>query len=149
MTYEFLVLHALENLSSATPDQITKWLQRFFCFSDGKCTRVALKRLRDKGLAVKDESGFFSITSQGRQFYESKKNEIFNGELSLTEQRILNLLYDELERWEQTGVYDLKELAKALNLSFKKCFIACVKLACKKKIYMDKFRKHYWIRLRR
>jgi DNA-binding PadR family transcriptional regulator len=150
MPYEFLVLHALENVGSATPQQITEWLGKFFFWRTipkGNHTRVALKRLVDKGLVAKDGTGYFSITEQGKQYYTSKRNKIVNGPLSPSEKRILDLLNQEKIRWGMVSHYSLEEVCKKLKMSPKQCYLACQKLALKEKIFLYYFRRKSYVEL--
>jgi repressor of nif and glnA expression len=88
MVYEFLILHTLKNNESATPEQITKLLKSDgYWFADGNNTRVTLKRLKDKGLVMRNDSGSFSITSDGVQYYKNLSEQIL-GEPSPIEKQI-------------------------------------------------------------
>ena len=147
MTYEFLVLHALENVGSATPQQITEWLGKFFFWRTipkGNHTRVALKRLVDKSLVAKDGTGYFSITEQGKQYYMSKRNKIFNGPLSPSEKRILDFLSREKTRQR---IHHLEDVCEELKMSPRQCYLACQKLALKEKIFLYYFRRKSYVEL--
>jgi hypothetical protein len=164
MSYEFLVLHALQNKlvrhrdnkwdaelvtkDSATPEEITEWLwDNFYCFVDGNHTRVALKRLRDKGFVTRDANGSFSITSLGEKYYDENRDRVFNSPLTPPEQQIFNFLCEQAN--ELNGVYRFKvrEVAEALNMPFKRCLSACLSLNCKNKAALLKIKGEYWVRL--
>jgi DNA-binding PadR family transcriptional regulator len=136
MTYEFLVLHALKKNESATPEQITKWLKAgFYWFADGNNTRVTLKRLKDKGLVVRNDNGTFSITSKGLEHYENLNMKIL-GELSPTEKILFEFLQTETKGYEEFVAFPLEGVAKKLNIPFKKCLDAGMRLACKGKVLL-------------
>jgi hypothetical protein len=164
MSYEFLVLHALQNKlfrhrdnkwdaelvtkDSGTPEEITEWLWvNFYCFVDGNRTRVALNRLLSKGYVTRNEDGTYSITTKGEQYYEENKDKIFHNPLTPTEQQIFNHLCE--EAIELNGVYrsKVREVAEALNMPFKRCLSACLSLNCKNKAALLKIKGEYWVRL--
>jgi hypothetical protein len=164
MSYEFLVLHALQNKlvrhkdnkwdaelvtkDSGTPEEITEWLwDNFNFFVDGNHTRVALNRLLSKGYVTRNEDGTYSITTEGEQYYEENKNKIFHSPLTPPEQQIFNLLCEQAN--ELNGVYRFKvsEVAEALNMPFKRCLSACLSLNCKNKAALLKIKGEYWVRL--
>jgi len=144
--YSFLVLHALkkkliarkawsdefETVDAASPEQITKWLRgNWLCFVNGNHTRVALKRLKDKGYVARDTNGLFSITKEGEQYYESVKEKVFN-ELSPTEAQIMEYLYEKTKEWGHCRV-QLGAIASELKIPFRQCLNSCIALALKLK----------------
>jgi len=135
MSYEFLVLHALKNNESATPEQITKWLKTdMYWFVNGNGVRVTLKRLKDKGL-VRNDNGSFSITTEGVQYYENLSKSIL-GELSPTEKILFEFLQIETKGYNEFVAFPLESIAKKLNIPFKKCLDAAMRLACKRKVLL-------------
>jgi len=147
MTYEFLVLHALKKNESATPEQITKWLKAdLYWFADGNNTRVTLKRLKDKGLVVRNDNGTFSITSKGLEHHENLNKSILE-ELSPTEKQIFEFL--QIENKNGFTAYPLKRIAKELGIPYKKCLNAAMRLACKRKVLLgfEQRGKSYFISL--
>jgi hypothetical protein len=163
MLYEFLVLHALkmklaarkdawsnefETTDAASPEQITKWLwNNWFFFVDGNHTRVALKRLRDKGFVARDANGLFFITSLGEKYYEENKDRIFNSPLTHTEKCVFDFLCRQAVEWGQVYRFKVKEVAEILNMPYKKCLSTCLSLHCKNKVALFKIRGEYWVRL--
>jgi DNA-binding PadR family transcriptional regulator len=136
MSYEFLVLHALKNNESATPEQITKLLKTdMYWFVDGNGVRVTLKRLKDKGLVVRSENGSFSITSDGVQYYKNLSKSIL-GELSPTEKILFEFLQTETKGYNEFVAFPLESIAKKLNIPFKTCLNAGMRLACKRKVLL-------------
>jgi DNA-binding PadR family transcriptional regulator len=137
MSYEFLVLHVLKNNESATtPEQITKLLKAdMYWFVNGNSVRVTLKRLKDKGLVVRSENGSFSITSDGVQYYENLSKSIL-GELSPIEKILFEFLQTETKGYEEFVAFPLESIAKKLNIPFKKCLDAAMRLACKRKVLL-------------
>jgi predicted transcriptional regulator len=136
MSYEFLVLHALKNNESATPEQITKWLKAdWYWFVDGNGVRVTLKRLKDKGLVMRNDNGTFSITSDGVQYYENLSKSIL-GELSPTEKVLFEFLQTETKGYEEFVAFPLESIAKKLNIPYRKCLDTAMRLACKRKVLL-------------
>jgi DNA-binding PadR family transcriptional regulator len=136
MVYEFLILHTLKNESATTPEQITKLLKAdWYWFVDGNGVRVTLKRLKDKGLVVRNDNGTFTITTKGLEHYENLNMQIL-GQLSPTEKQIFELLQTETKGYEEFVAFPLEGIAKKLNISFKKCLDAAMRLACKRKVLL-------------
>jgi predicted transcriptional regulator len=136
LSYEFLILHALKKNESATPEQITKWLKAdLYWFVDGNGVRVTLKRLKDKGLVVRNDNGTFSITSKGLEHYENLNMKILE-ELSPTEKILFEFLQTETKGYEEFVAFPLEGVAKKLNIPFKKCLDAAMRLACKGKVLL-------------
>jgi DNA-binding PadR family transcriptional regulator len=131
--------------SASSPEEIKNWLKHGYWFVNGNNIRVALKRLRDKGLIERGESGF-SITDKGMEYYESVKERILNGEMSPSEKQILEFLYAKELEWGHL-VYPLQRLAEYLNMPLRRCLDACMRLACKEKIMLLLRRKEYWVSL--
>jgi hypothetical protein len=152
--YGFLVLHALkkklavrknflteefETTDAATPEQITEWLwNNFYFFVNGNHTRVALKRLKDKGYVARDTNGLFSITGKGQEYYESMKEKVFN-ELSPIETRIMEYLYEKTKEWGHCRI-QLDAIASELKIPFRTCLNSCIALTLKLKtdVFYDK-----------
>jgi predicted transcriptional regulator len=140
MVYEYLVLHVLKNNESATAEQITKWLKAdWYKFANGNKTRVALKRLRDRGLVVRNDNGTFSITSKGLEHYENLNMKIL-GELSPTEKQLFEFL--QIENKDGFAPYPLKRIARELGIPYKRCLNATMRLACKRKALLWFKRKY-------
>jgi hypothetical protein len=130
--------------SASSPEEIKNWLRRGFWFVGGNNIRVALKRLVDKGFVERGENDF-SITGKGMEYYESVKELVFNGEMSPSERQILEFLYAKELEWGHL-IYPLERLVTYLNMPFRRCLNACMKLACKRKILLYR-RKGYWVSL--
>jgi predicted transcriptional regulator len=141
MVYEFLILHTLKNNESAiTPEQITKLLKGdLYWFVAGNGVRVTLKRLKDKGLIVRNDNGTFAITTKGLEHYENLSKLILE-ELSPIEKQIFEFLQVETKGYEEFVAFPLEGVAKKLNIPFKKCLDAAMRLACKHKVLLG-FRK--------
>jgi hypothetical protein len=148
MSYEFLTLYALKNKlarlknnelvmkDAATPEEITTWLKDdFYWFVNGNNVRVALKRLNDKGLVVRSENGTFAITTKGLEHYENLSKPILE-ELSPIEKQIFEFLQVETKGYEEFVAFPLESIAKKLNIPFKKCLDAAMRLACKRKVLL-------------
>jgi DNA-binding PadR family transcriptional regulator len=137
MSYEFLVLHVLKNNESATtPEQITKLLKAdMYWFVNGNSVRVTLKRLRDKGLIMRNDNGTFAITTKGLEHYENLSKPILE-ELSPIEKQLFEFLQIETKGYEEFVAFPLEGIAKKLNIPFKKCLDAAMRLACKRKVLL-------------
>jgi hypothetical protein len=159
--YSFIVLHALvkklatrkhflsdefETTDAATPEQINRWLwNNSFFFVNGNHTRVALKRLKDKGYVARDTNGLFSITGKGSEFYESMKEKVFN-ELSPTEAQIMEYLYEKTKEWGHCRI-QLDAIASELKIPFRKCLNSCIRLTLKLKTDLFYIKDKYSVQL--
>jgi hypothetical protein len=124
------------NEFAVTPEQITKLLKAdWYWFVDGNGVRVTLKRLKDKGLVMRNDNGTFSITSKGLEHYENLNMKIL-GELSPTEKVLFEFLQTETKGYEEFVAFPLESIAKKLNIPYRKCLDTAMRLACKRKVLL-------------